>query len=128
MYINYYILLGNYHMYMISSFTDNVSIAHCRNKKMRTRKSITLLLFRMSCECAKKLNFLSRIYGYTLLFSLAACNIGNALGECAIILSGILCNTYPTYPQTSSTSFHIAPLISYSFFLLLLRRILYPRS
>lgn len=76
---------------------------------MRTRKSITLLLFRMSCECAKELNFLSRIYGYTLLFSLAACNIGNTLGERAIILSGILCNTYPTYPQTSSTSFHIAP-------------------
>jgi len=121
------ILLLN--IYFILFYLESVMhllITHfrCTIKKMCTQKNINLLLY-TSYKCVKRLNFLSRIYWYTSLFSLRVCNIGNALGECAIILSGILCNTYLPYLQTSSTSF---PLILCSFFLLLPPRILYLRS
>lgn len=61
-------------------------------------------------QVCKKIKFpVAHIPVHVIVFTLRACNIGNALGEYAVILSGILCNTYLPYLQTSSTSFHYPP-------------------
>lgn len=108
--------------YIYSFSANHISITRRRNKKKRAfpERSVIYMHYFYSIHLAtRQKNWIScRVYRYTSLFSLAACNIGNALGECAVILSGILCSIYLHLSlQTSSTSFHRPPLISCSFFL-----------